>query len=336
MRTAILGAGAIGSSMGALLARAGHAVTLVGRPEQVAAIRMGGLRVDGPVGTFTVPVRAEALLETRPDLALLAVKTQDVSAVVRTHRAFLEDVPVVTMQNGIQSDAIVAEILPLERLLSTVVQVTATYLSPGHVTLLDRGALVLGRPHGRRDALVEQVAGVLRSAVPVSLSDNLEGAHWLKLIMNLNNAIPAVTNLSLREVTANPFLRRLAIRLMREGVLVAEAQGVELESLAGVPVRTVRLLTRLPAPLAARMFASRAGDLGDGWPVLGSTLQSLRRGKPTEIDYLNGEIVRRGRKLGVKTPANEKVVELVHEVEQTGRFSLPEALERSISPPRGG
>ncbi len=331
MRVAIIGAGAIGSSVGALLARAGHEVTLVGRPEQVAAVRVGGIQVDGPGGSFTVPVAAEVTLQVRPDLALLTVKTQDVAAAIRAHRAFLEDVPLVTMQNGVQSDAIAAELLPPENLLSSVVQVTATYLAPGRVTLLDRGQLVLGRPRGPHDVLVDQVAGTLRGAVPVSVSDNLEGAHWLKLIMNLNNAIPALTNLPLREVTRDPFLRHLAVRLMREGMRVANKQGVVLESLGGVPVGTVRLLTRLPTPLASRLFASRAGNLGDGWPILGSTLQSLRRGRPTEIDFLNGEIVRRGRGLGIPTPANEMAVRLVHDIEKTGRFFESAALRDALA-----
>ncbi len=332
MRIAVLGAGAIGCAVGALLARTGQDVTLVGRPDQVAAVRSGGLHVDGPLGAVTVPVAAEASLDFRPDLALLATKTQDVVAAARAYRAFLEDVPVVTMQNGVASDAMVAEVLPPERLLSTVVMVTATYLAPGQVTLVQRGNLVLGRPRGPPDALVEQVAAVLNPAVPTSISGNLEGAHWLKLLMNLNNAIPALTNLSLGEVTRDPFLRGLPVRLMREGMRVADASRVRLEALDGVPVGTVRLLTRLPTPLASRIFASRAGDLGDGWPILGSTLQSLRRGKPTEIDYLNGEVVRRGREVGVGTPYNAKTVELVHGIERTGRFYPPGALREAFDP----
>jgi 2-dehydropantoate 2-reductase len=326
VRIAVLGAGAIGSTIGALLSRSGHDVLLVGRSDQVAALRSGGLRVEGALGSFVVPVRAGPTLDERPDIALLAVKTQDVAETVRAHRAFLVDVPVVTMQNGLRSDTIVASLLPPEKLLSSVVLITATYLSPGLVTIVDRGRLLVGRPRGPRDALVERVAPVLGSAVPTTISDNLEGAHWLKLIMNLNNAIMALTNLSVREVTAIPFLRHLAIRLMREGLQVADAEDVILESLGDVPVRTIRRVTRLPMPLASLLFASRAGSLGGRFPVLGSTLQSLRRGKPTEIDYLNGEVVRRGRELGVRTPANGRVVELVHDVEKTGRFYTPEAL----------
>ena len=336
MRVAVLGAGAVGSAVGALLQRAGQEVTLVARADHAEAIRAAGLALDGPAGAFTVPVAAASSLDFRPDLALLAVKTQDVEAAVRAARPFLDGVPFVTMQNGVRSDAIVAALLPEASLLSTVVMVTATYLSPGHVTLVERGHLVLGRPGGPHDALVDQVASVLNAAVPTVVSDNLLGAHWLKLLMNLNNAVPALTNLPLREASRDPFLRRLSVALMREGLAVADRAGVSLAPLQGVSVRTVRLMTRLPTPLAARVFASRAGRLGDGWPILGSTLQSLRRGRPTEIDYLNGEIVRRGRELGVPTPFNEATVALVHNIERTGRFYRVEALRQAFGPPRGG
>jgi len=334
MRIAVLGAGAIGSVVGALLARGGQDVTLIGRPDHVNAVRERGLRIDGALGSFTVPVAASVSLDFRPELALLAVKTQDVEATVRAHRALLEGAPLVTLQNGVQSDAIVAGLLPADALLSAVVLVTATYLSPGEVTIVDRGHLVLGRPAGPRDALVAKVAPVLDAAIPTSVSDNMVGAHWLKLLMNLNNAIPAMTNLSLKEVTRDPFLRRLAVDLMREGIAVSDRSGIPLAPLYGVSVGTVRLLTRLPAPLAGRLFAARAGNLGDGWPVLGSTLQSLRRGRPSEIDYLNGEIVRRGRELGIPTPRNERAVAIVHEVERTGRFFRPDALREAFALPR--
>ena len=333
MRIAVLGAGAIGGSIGALLASSGHDVTLVGRPPQVEAIRAGGLRMDGCLGPFVPKVRAVETLDARPDLSLLAVKTQDVEGTVREHELFLRGAPLVTLQNGVRSDDLVAALLPKDLLLSAVVQVTATYLEPGRITLVDRGRLVLGRPRGPRDGLVQEIATVLHPAVPTTVTDNAVGAHWLKLIMNLNNALPALTNRPVREVASDPFLRRLAVQLMREGMRVADRAGISLEALDGVSVRTVRLLTQLPAPWAARMFGSRAGGLGGEWPILGSTLQSLRRGRPTEIDYLNGEIVQQGERLGIRTPANAKIVELVHEVERTGRFFLPEQVAQELRGP---
>ncbi len=331
MRIAVIGAGAIGSSVGALLARNGHDVTLVGRHDHVDAIRRNGLIVDGRLGTFSASVHATESLDRRPDLALLAVKTQDVASAVRENRAFLEGVPLVTMQNGVRSDELVAAQLPREDLFSCVVIVTATFLLPGRVTLVERGDLVLGRPRGPRDAEVERIAHVLDAAVPTAVSDNLVGAHWLKLLMNLNNALPALTNLPIREVSANATLRRLAVGMMREGMRVVDAKGIHLEDLPGVRARTVRMMTRVPTGWAARVFTSRASRLGGEVPVLGSTLQSLRRGRPTEIDYLNGEVVGLGKQVGVPTPLNETVVGVVHRVEADGQFLTPGAVGAAIA-----
>ncbi len=336
MRVAILGAGAIGSTLGALLARGGQDVTLVARGDHVAAIRENGLQVDGALGSFTATVAASTGLDFTPDLVLLAAKTQDVEAAVRAHRDRLQGVPLVTMQNGVRSDEMVRGLLPPALLLSAVVLVTATYLTPGHVTVVELGHLVLGRPNGPRDGLVSRVAAALGPAVPTSISDNLPGAHWLKLLMNLNNAIPALTNRPLRDAVRNPFLRKLSVLLMKEGMTVTQTAGIRLAPLDGVSVRAVRMLTRLPSPLATRVFAARAGDIGGAWPVLGSTLQSLRRGRPTEIEYLNGEIVRRGQELGIPTPRNGRIVDLVHGVERTGRFFLPEELRDAFASTRAG
>jgi len=336
MRIAILGAGAIGSVLGGLLAKEGHDVTLVGRREHVDAIRAHGLRVDGCLGTFDLTVDAATALGSSPDLALLAVKTQDVQAALRQNRDFLLDVPLVTLQNGVRSDGLVAATLRRADVVSAVVLVTATYLEPGRVTLVERGQLVVGRPNGPRDALVGRVASILNRAVPTRISDNVAGAHWLKLLMNLNNALPALTDRPLREVAQDAYLRDLAVGLMREGIQVVDRAGIRLEGLGNVSVRQVRLLTRLPTAWAGRVFARQAGRMGGPWPVLGSTLQSLRRGRPTEIDYLNGEIVALGRDVRVATPLNARVLALVHGLERTRAFYTADRLRAAFAAPDTG
>jgi 2-dehydropantoate 2-reductase len=130
-RIAVIGAGAVGSTLGALLRRAGQDVTLIGRPEQVAAIRKGGLHIDGALGKFIVQVPIGEQLNFRPDLALLTVKTQDVVSAVKANLPFLKDIPLITLQNGLRSDDFVAGILPPHQIVSAVVSIIATYLTPG-------------------------------------------------------------------------------------------------------------------------------------------------------------------------------------------------------------
>jgi 2-dehydropantoate 2-reductase len=331
IRVAVIGAGAVGSALGALLHRAGQRVVLVARPAHVAAIRQNGLQVDGDIGNFNVPVEATQALDFRPDLTLLTVKAQDVVAAVKANQTFLSDVPVVTFQNGVHSDQLVASILPRDQILSAVVLTHVTYLTPGKVTVVYRGKLILGRPFGARDGQLEEVARILNQAIPTQLTDNIHGAHWLKLIVNLNNALPAITNQTMSQVYANASLRNLAVNLMREGLRVIDRANIRLESLPKVSVALTRLVNWMPSGIAGRIAAAKVRQLTTDWPLWGSTLQSIQRGRPTEIDYLNGEIVELGKRYGEATPLNAKIVELVHQVERTGQFLSVEEIARAFT-----
>ena len=120
---------------------------------------------------------------------------------------------------------------------------------------------------------------------------------------------------------------------MREGVRVAKRAGIRLESLADMPALLICLIDWLALRLAAARAAAKARSMES--PLMGSTLQSLQRGRPTEIDYLNGEVVRLGGELGVPAPLNARLVELVHQIERSGRFWKPEALCAAIDGGRG-
>ena len=329
-RIAVIGAGDVGSALGALLHRAGENVVLIARPAHIAAIRQDGLRVDGDTENFIAPVEAAETLNFRPDLALLTVKSQDVVAAVKDNQAFLSDVSVVTFQNGIRSDELVASILPREQILSAVVLMHVTYLLPGNVTVVYRGKLMLGRPFSPRDSKLEDIAHILNQVVPTLVTDNIQGAHWLKLIVNLNNALPAITNFTMSEVYSNTFLRNLAVGLMREGLRVIDRANIRLKSLPEVSVGLTRLINWMPMGIAGRIAAAKVRRLTTVWPLWGSTLQSIQRGRPTEIDYLNGEVMELGKRFGEVTPLNTKMVELVHQVERTGQFLSAEEIRRAF------
>ena len=331
IRIAIIGAGAVGSILGALLNRAGHQVTLIGRPNHVATIRNNGLKIDGVLGTFTTQIAANERLDFRPDLALLAVKTQDVISALQSNLDFLTDVPLLTLQNGIQSDELVASLIPSQQIISVVVMLNSSYLVPGEVTLAYSGGLVIGRPFGVRDAQVEQVAQILNQVITTRVSNNIIGVHWLKLIFNLNNALPALTNCSFAQVYADPYLGKLAIRLMREGMNTAKQAGIHLDSLPDVSVPMARLVNLLPVGIAVKIGAVKTSRMEKKWQLLSSALQSILRNRPTEIDYLNGEIVRIGNKFGIPTPLNAKIVELVHQVERTRKFFSADDVRQELS-----
>jgi 2-dehydropantoate 2-reductase len=329
MRIAVIGAGAVGSVLGSLLWRAGEDVVLVGRAAHVAAIRAAGLSVEGVAGGFKATPHAEERLSARPELALLTVKTQDIATALRDNAAFLQGVPILVLQNGLRGEELAATVVPAGQLVSGVVALHAQYLVAGHVVLLQSEGLLIGRPDGRNDEVVDRVRAVLDKAVPTTVTTNMRGARWTKLIVNLSSVLPALCDASFKQIYKDPFLRGLAVGLMREGIAVAERAGIRLEPIPGTSVPLMKLVASLPTALAGAMAARKAARLETHWPLKGSTWQSVARGQPTEIDYLNGEVVRLGSELGVSTPLNALVVALMQRVTSARRYLTVREIEQA-------
>jgi 2-dehydropantoate 2-reductase len=328
MKIAVIGAGAIGSVIGGLLSKAGEDVTLIGRKTHVEAINRNGLILDGGSGETVIKVKATERLDFKPDLALLVMKTQDVQSSVSEVRSLLSGVPVITMQNGVQSDDLVAGVLGKENIISSVVIVTSIFLEPGKVSysiLFGKTALLIGEPFGTKGNRLQSISGLFNKAIPTDISEDIRGAHWTKLLWNLNNAVPAVAGLSLEELNPYPQIRGLQVSLMKEGLEVTKIAGVKTADVPGMPLSLMGTLmeTMAKMPLPPSFF----GRL----PMLGSTYQSIKRSGSTEIDYLNGEIVNLGKKNGVPTPANSLMVGLVHQVEATRKFLTVDELSQRLS-----
>lgn len=346
MHIAIVGAGAIGCFLAARLSGPGRRVTLVGRLEQVEAITRDGLLVhDRRNGTRRYRIPAVTMLEERPDLALLTVKTQDLAQACTEIRPHISGVPVVTMQNGVQADEIAAGVLGRDAVAGAVVMCAATYLQPGQMSVEFPGWLIVGEPFGPSQRRTRAIASLLNRAVPTFHTDHLAAVRWSKLISNLNNALCAATGLLLTEITATPPGRVLPVRVMREGYQVARQAGVHLDhGLYGLTPRAIGrdpsaaliallqatmtpMLATLPQRAAADVLGAASHSRLNRLPIRGSTWQSLARGRSSEVDYLNGEIVRLGERLKVPTPYNSHLVDLVHRVEQSHSFYPLEALQ---------
>ncbi len=325
---AVLGAGAIGSVVGANLARAGRDVLLVGRGAHVEAMREDGLHLrtrDGAhVREERVAVNASRTLATA-DVVLLTVKTPDVPAALEQVVDVCPEAVVVTCQNGVRADAMAAEVLGRDAVVGAVTVFDAEFLEPGVVTWNRVGPLVVGDPWGRgRRSPVGRVVDVLEGAHPVEVRGDLRGARWTKLLVNLNNAIPAATGLSVQEVVDHPGLARLTVRLLREGVRVVDAADRPLDPLPWTRPWLLRAVAWFPTGVSARVTRWKVHrTLGEA-PARPSTLQSVLRGGAGEVRFLNGEVVRLGEEVGIATPANRGLVEAVEHVMGTGRFLEPE------------
>lgn len=323
MRVGIVGAGAVGGAIAAMLDRAGHEVEVTARGEHLAAIREHGIRLDGAWGEHVARVRAGEQLARSPELAIIATKAQDAREAIRRNALLLDGVPVLIVQNGLDSIATAEPLLPRSDVLGALAMFATSLVSPGHITITTAGPAYVGGGAGEHDVPARYVAGVLGGAMPTRVLSNFVGAQWTKLVVNQLNALPAITGLSAQQVIAHRGLRLVMTASMREAVRVALRNGVRFESLQGLSHGRLALFARLPLWLGQVIPLLMKVRLG-ATPNPGSTLQSIRRGQATEIDYLNGAVVLAAERVGRSAPVNAALVALVHEVERTGAFRPPE------------
>ncbi|AMB58103.1 ketopantoate reductase family protein [Microterricola viridarii] len=326
MRIAVIGAGALGGTFAALLSRAGHEVEVTARGAQLKAIRARGIRLSGGFGESTALVTASETVSARPELLLLCTKAQDAEAALRQNMGVpggLDGVPVIVVQNGLDGVAMAERLLPASDCFGLLAIIAANYTTPGEVRITTAAPSYLGRGSGPADAATRHWQGMLSAAVPVIAQDNFVGAQWTKLIVNMLNGLPAITGLTVQQVVAHRGLRLAMTRSMREAVMVGIAKGVRFGALQGLGNARLRFFSQMPIALGQVLPLSMKWRMGNV-PNLGSTQQSLRRGQPSEIDFLNGAIVREGAAAGIRTPVNAAITALVHEVEQSGEFLSPE------------
>ncbi|SHO67342.1 ketopantoate reductase [Pseudoxanthobacter soli DSM 19599] len=293
MKIAVMGAGAVGCYFGALLARAGHDVTLIGRLGHVEAIGHRGLLLDMGGRRHTVPVAAtEAPAGVAgADLVLVCVKSNDTEEAGRQMAPHLApECAVWSLQNGVDNAERLQAVLGRE-VVPVVVYVAAEMAGPGHVRHHGRGDLVVG-PSGASEGLA---ARLTEAGIPARVSADALTALWTKLIVNCAyNAVSAITGQAYGELLPVPGLQEV----MQDAVQECTAVALRL----GVP---------LPADIWTTVL-----DVGVAMPgQRSSTAQDLARGRRTEIDHLNGYIVRKGLEFGVPTPVNRAMHSLVRALE---------------------
>lgn len=326
MRVGVIGAGAVGGAIAALLDRGGHEVEVTARGEHLAAIRSGGIALSGAWGEHVAPVTANPTLTKAPELAIVTTKALDAAAALRDNADWIRGVPVVIIQNGITSISTARVILRHTDIVGGLAMFAASLVEPGRVAVTTSGTTYLGNDENGLG--VDYAASVLGAVMPVKSSHNFTGAQWTKLIVNQINALPAITGTSAQATIANGALRTLLTKSMQEAVAVAIASGIRFEKIQGLSNGLLRLFRRLPVPLAQLLPLVMKWRMGSV-PNPGSTLQSIRRGHKTEIDFLNGAIVEAGVTTGVPTPVNSMFVRLVHEVERTSVFLSAEEVVAS-------
>jgi len=303
---AVMGAGAVGCYFGAMLARAGAQVRLIGRPALVDAVARDGLRFEGInfKGRIALSATADAAGVAGAGLVLFSVKSSDTETAARTVAPHLAPGAIVLdLQNGVNNvEHLRAQIANV--IVPTVVYVAAEIPAPGVIRHNGRGDLVIGAPGPPQagDALVAKLAAYLSGAkVPTRISDNVEGELWWKLILNCAyNAVSALGRSRYGPMMAMPEIRQVMSDAVREIIALAKVKGVQVA---------------MPNPVEAVL------RFGEAMPqAISSTAQDLERSRPTEIDFLNGYVVRECDARGLPAPVNRTLHALVKllELRETG------------------
>lgn len=320
MRIAVIGAGAIGCLVAGYLKEKGEEVTLVGRGPVIGAIKENGLAISGCRGNFLVRIGISDTLNYIPDLAILTIKTQDIDALLRDNSNLLQNSLILTTQNGVQADILAAKYFTPEKVISSIVMFGATYLEPGKVVHNFEGSWVLGSFFNSNPTeSLASISLVLNKAFPTIISEQIKGMKYLKIFVNANNCLPAIIGKSMQEVFSDLDISRISIAIWREAFEVIDKIGINLVSLPGFPVENLTKFTAMPSVEAAQVFSGMMKSLSKE-PLYGSILQSIMRGRLSEIDYLNGEFVHLAQQNNLGAPLNDVLVKMVHEVEKNGRF----------------
>lgn len=327
MKCAIYGAGSLGTVLGAYMTKGGIPVELVNRNRaHVDALREKGAHITGTVD-FSTPVTAITPEEmTAPyDVIFLMTKQLHNKEVVTFLKPLLApDGVIVTFQNGIPEPGI-AEIVGESHTIGCVVEWGATMDAPGECVLTsdpDSLSFHMGGMQGVSDAKLAEVRSLLEKMCPVAMEDNLLGARWSKLLINATfSGLGTVVGGVFGDVSEKKDARRVAVRCMKECIDVGHAAGATFAPVQGKDLTKLfyykngfkRASAELLVPIAMKKHRA----------IEPSMLQDLKKGKPCEIDAINGVVCEWGRKCGVPTPINDRIVEIVKK-EQAGELPLEE------------
>jgi len=325
MKIAVIGAGAIGSLIAGYLKIAGQDVFLAAHADSVNAIKDKGLEIAGVRGNFNVRLGASERLGQDSDLVILATKTQDIEQAINENLGFLKRATLLTTQNGIKADVLVAKYIRQENIISSIVMFGATYLEPAKAVHNFEGKWIIGKIFSENDERIIAISQVLNRAFPTLLTEDIKGMKYLKIFVNANNCIPAILGMSMQEAFSDNNISSISIAIWKEGLEIFKKNGMDLVSLPDFPLERLTKLTSMANQEAAKIFSQIMLNLSKE-PVYGSILQSIKRGRPSEIDYLNGEFVAIAKESNLAAPLNEKLVAMVHSVERCKKFFTKDEL----------
>lgn len=320
MRTAIYGAGSLGTILGAYITKNGGKVELINRNKaHIEALQQRGAKVVGTVN-FTQPVTAylpEEMEGTYDIIFLMTKQQQNVDVVTRLKGFLAEDGVIVTLQNGIP-ELQIGEIVGNNRTLGCTVAWGATMKEAGVCELTsqpDSLTFSLGSLTAERNTHFEDVKALLELMGEVEVDENFVGTRWSKLLINASfSGMSAVLGCTFGEAAKQKASRRIVQALIKECIDVCATGGIRIEPVQGKDI--VKLLDYKSGVKKAISFFIIPIAIRKHALLKASMLQDIEKGKLTEVDAINGVVSAYGRKVGCPTPMNDKVVEIIHRIEK--------------------
>jgi len=327
----IIGPGAVGGVVAGVLAWEGYDVQVVAKyPELAGKISSQGIQVEGKCGNFTVKVPAVAVPEELSgdfDYILIATKADGLVEVAKKMLPFLHtNTRVVSLQNGICEDMLAA-VVGKERTIGCVVGFGSTLHEAGRVEMTSGGELVIGNWNREIDRELEQLAEILNHVVTTRISDRIYGELYSKLIINACiTTLGVLTGQYLGELLSSRLSRDLFLEVIREALAVADAMDIRVPPGAGGKLDYYKFIA--PGGLKGFKRHLTIRVIGMKYRRLrSSSLQSLAKGRKTEVENYNGYISAKGKELGVPTPVNEQLTTMVREIEEGTREIDPSNLK---------
>ena len=328
MNIAVYGAGSMGTILGAFLGRAGVEVDLISRDKaHIDALKKAGAKIGGTVSFTTQPFdgangRGLAMLPGEMNkkydiIFLLTKQTENAATAAMLENFVTPDGVVCTMQNGFP-EPVLADILGKTRVIGCICVWGGTITGPGTVVLTSKPGSMLFNLDGKAHPMLQNMKEILEKVCTVTAEPNFTGSRWSKLLLNAAfSGLSAVTGYSFGMVASQRRSRNLAVLVLKECIEVCRASGIRIEPVQGKfsadflycdnPLK--KALLSFIMPLAMKNHHA----------IMSGMLRDIDRGRPCEIDFINGAVSRAGRACNVPTPVNDRIVEIVHSIERGER-----------------
>jgi 2-dehydropantoate 2-reductase len=331
MKYAVIGLGAVGTIVGGILKKAGEDVVLIGKKNQIDIINQNGLKINGINGSLIIKdVNASSDFSSieESDIIIICVKSYDTKTVANQIKKHLKKAAlIISFQNGIRNSDLLKKITGNE-VISGIILFNSLFTKPGEVTLSIKGGLLIENNNSYPSEIDNLINSFRKKGLSSITAERIEGFLWSKLIVNLQNAVSTLTNQSIKDSIVNFDSRSILIATMKEGLYVLEKSGISIDTLPDMD----------PKKMIYRLSNYNSIFLRIGSRFMGlknartSMWQSISRGRSTEIDYINGEIVSLAKKNNLHAPINEKIVELIKktESEQLKKYYEPSELRKIL------